>query len=224
MKLIPLLISSLLLLGIFSERRARPRPEDARAFHKQVEASLDAVPYRIGPWEGTDIPRPPAAQALLRPNAWLSRSFRDSAGDRQASLLVVQCRDTRDMQGHYPPVCYPANGWEAANQPTDEDVPLDGTPIRLRRYEFARRGFDRQAQVVIYSFFILPGKGFALDMDTVRQEAADYRTRSFGAAQVQVVMDAGMPQALEQAVVAELLVPLKRTIDLLRSGPAGARP
>lgn len=223
MKLISPLISTVLLLGIFTERQARPRPEDSRMFHSQVKLSLETVPYRVGPWEGTDIAQlPPAAQALLRPNAWLIRTYRDRAADRQATLMVVQCRDTRDMQGHYPPVCYPANGWEATNQATDESVSLGEMTVVMRRYEFSRRGFDREAQKAIYSFFVLPGKGFALDMDTVRQEAADYRTRSFGAAQIQVIMDAGGPQAQEQSDVVDLLLPLKPTIELLRSGPSGA--
>lgn len=224
MKIIPVLTSSLVLLGIFLEGRTRPLPEAAQAFHALVRAELGNVPYRVGSWEGTNVPIPPAAQALLRPNASLSRTYRQSGTGRCASLMIVQCQDTRDMQGHYPPVCYPAHGWELSNPATDRDVPVGGVLIPLRRYEFRRKGFDRQTRVVIYSLFVLPGKGFALDMETVRTEAGDYRTRSFGAAQVQIVMDAGGPQAEEEAAVEQLLSPLAPTIDVLRSGPGGATP
>jgi len=86
------------------------------------------------------------------------------------------------------------------------------------RYEFQQNAFDRTRHIVAYNFFVLPGTGPAADMESVRAAASNYRVRHFGAAQVQLVMDArefGDDPADEQAVFAELIGPLTPLIDPL---------
>lgn len=205
-----------------AEGLSRPKPTDADPFHANVRAALEAFPYRIGPWEGQAVPVPESAQALLRPNALLSREFVDRAGRRSATLIVVQTRDSRDMQGHYPPNCYPSQGWTSLNAGEESSVQLAGETMPVIRYEFQRTGFDRQRRLVIYSFFVLPGKGYALDMNAVSQAAADYRARGFGAAQVQIVMDDSWSKSEEVAVCEELLEPLAPVIGTLKAGAGGA--
>src|SRR5688572_8404758 len=104
------LLSVGLLAGIFVERRTHLKPQDVEPYHARAKAAVDQVPYFIGTWTGADVEIPVAAQKLLRPNAILNRRFVDSSpGDPRssypvASLLIVQCRDSRDMVGHYPPI------------------------------------------------------------------------------------------------------------------------
>src|SRR5688572_28546021 len=104
------LLSVGLLAGIFAERRTHLKPQDVEPYHARAKEAVNQVPYFIGTWTGQDVEIPVAAQKLLRPNAILNRRFADSApvGDARvaypaASLLIVQCRDSRDMVGHYPP-------------------------------------------------------------------------------------------------------------------------
>ena len=84
---------------------------EVQARNAEVLTAIDAAPYRIGQWIGEDVAVPPAALEILQTNAILSRRFRHLTSGINANLLVVHCSDARDMQGHYPPVCYPANGW-----------------------------------------------------------------------------------------------------------------
>ena len=87
---------------------------DGEARARRMQAVADAIaaaPYRIGPWAGADEPPAPAAIKLLHTNAILARRYERVGGDGSVSVLVVHCTDVRDMRGHWPPMCYPANGW-----------------------------------------------------------------------------------------------------------------
>ena len=208
MKLIPLSISIALLSGVAWETGSRPRPEDAAPFHRNIREFFDSFPYRIGAWVGTDNAATPSAQQILRPNVLVSRNYRNAENGRAANLLFVQCRDSRDMSGHYPPVCYPAHGWEKEFERTDQTLHVGGADIPMSRYVFERSGFNRHQKIVIYQFFVLPGRGYATSMDAVRDAGADYPMRAFGAAQVQVVLDSGLPEEQQRATAVELLGPL----------------
>jgi len=219
-KFAPLAITIALLSGVAWEAAARPRPEDAAPFHRRVREFFDSLPYRIGPWVGADHAPTPAAQQLLRPNVLVSRAYRNSETGRSANLLFVQCRDSRDMSGHYPPVCYPAHGWREDHQVTEQAVRVGGVDIPMARYVFERSGFNRHQKIVIAQFFVLPGQGFATSMNDVHRAASDYPMRAFGAAQVQVVMDAGLPAEEEGAIVKQLLGPLTPVLTAIASTTA----
>jgi EpsI family protein len=188
----------------------RPSPADAAPFHAAAEAAIKAVPMKFGTWEGTEIPIPPSAQALLKPNAILSRQYADHASGEQVSLVLVQCRDTRDMAGHYPPICYPGQGWAQ----DDPGQVVDRT-IRAMRYEFQRHTFDQERTLVVYNFFAVPGQGMPIDMDAIRRAASDYTARPFGAAQVQVALNRRRTPDEEKALVQSVLTPLSPVLDLL---------
>src|SRR3954466_15155977 len=104
---IPAYLTVALLLGLSAETLRRPRPGDAEPYHTRVKAAREqfAVPEN---WTFEDHDLPDGAIALLKPNATLFRQFKSP---RPFQFLFIQCRDARDMGGHYPPVCYPASGW-----------------------------------------------------------------------------------------------------------------
>lgn len=205
-----------LLVGLmFLEGASRRAAADASAFHDAALASIRSIPYEIGEWKGTDIPMPASAIALLRPNAMLARAYRNPTTGERATLLIVQCRDARDMAGHYPPICYPGSGWVAEGEVRQRSLRVDSLELNARRYEFRRASFDRDHSATIYGFFAVPGAGYPDDMPSIRKVAADYTATPFGAAQIQVVFNDRLTADREVAIVHELLDPLAQTIQLL---------
>ncbi|MFM9995267.1 MAG: exosortase-associated EpsI family protein [Phycisphaerales bacterium] len=220
---VALILTPLLLLGIALERLTFLTPEDAGLYHATVGTAMDAVPNRFGPWEGTDIKVPEAAQQLLRPNRIISRQYRRADPPAAATLILIQCGDTRDLIGHYPPVCYPANGWTPEGE-SDVEVEVAGEPTPLRRYQFRRSSLGRDSSLVVYSFFVIPGRGRVRGMDAVGAAASDYSRRHFGAAQIQVVLGEALSEAEEVDRVGVLLSAAADAIRALEAvGGSGVR-
>jgi hypothetical protein len=220
MRWISVILTASLLIGLYMQTSDFPRPEDAAAFHRRAYRLIDAVPFRLGDWEGVTVDVPPAAQKLLRPNKLLSRSYRNASTGKTASLIIVQCLDSRDMSGHYPPNCYPAHGWERSCADTSVRIRIDDRVLNVMRYEFEQAAFDHNRHIVAYNFFVLPGTGPAADMKAVRAAAANYRLRHFGAAEFQVVLEAGDvvgDVTEEKAAFSQLIQPLMPLLEPLSS-------
>ena len=226
--LAPPVMSVALLAGIVAEQRTHLTPRDVEPYHQGAKAAIDSVPYIIGTWTGEDQKVPLAAQKLLRPNAILSRSYVDSAPSssympRRASLLIVQCRDSRDMIGHYPPICYRAQGKTLDEKycgPRDWNV--GGKAIGGYEYQFTEVWQGQTARTTVYNFLIVPGKGIVRDMKGVEQAAEDYQQRYYGAAQFQVVFSglASADRSREERdeIFATLIGPNLKLIETLSSG------
>ncbi|MEM8737137.1 MAG: hypothetical protein AAGG38_01485 [Planctomycetota bacterium] len=107
------LCAGLILLGLGAINHGFPTAEDAEPYHAEVLDAVDRTPLDFGPWAGLPVDLPKSAVELLRPNAWLSRSYVDPTARRRAEFLIVQCKDARDLSGHWPPNCYKANGYTA---------------------------------------------------------------------------------------------------------------
>ncbi len=230
--LIPPLFSAALLGGILVEKSRHVTPEHTDAYHERCREALDPetgiVPIRIDPsWvrvEDTELH--PAAVKLLRPNATINRVYRDTRTTgfyrTNVTLMIVQCRDTRDMAGHFPPICYPSNGYTSIagtdDRPGEErDWYINGMHIPGVEYRYAttRRGItERQA---ICNFMIVPGKGIVRDMDGVRKAAEDYQQRYYGAAQVWVVMDANLPVEQRNEIFEQIMTPNIPVLETLLS-------
>jgi hypothetical protein len=195
-----------LLGGIVAQDATHLNPTDSEPYHARAKAAIEEWPKTIadGDWTTSDDEAlPPSAEQLLHPNCVVDRlytsgSLRVNGRLAQASLLIVQCKDSRDMAGHYPPICYPASG---APQLLSESFRLSagGVTITGTEYQFLRRALPAYRQSV-YDFFIVPGKGFVADMNGVRSAAKNYEGRYYGAAQFQVVMDADYPQDVREQI------------------------
>ncbi len=197
------------------EMTARPSAGDAEPFHAAAAEAIKAIPTEFGDWVATEIPVPQSAQALLKPNALLSRGLSNRATGEQMSLVLVQCRDTRDMAGHYPPICYPGQGWIEQEERREVELSIGSRSVKAMRYGFIRSGFDRERTLVVYNFFAVPGQGTPKDMDTIRRAASDYAARPFGAAQIQVVLPRPLDPPEERRLVESALDPLSAVVDLL---------
>src|SRR5262249_37434524 len=89
--------------GLLLQVRTYAAQDDSSPFHAKVRQLVAKIPNRIGHWEGIDGKVPAAAGKLLKPNAMFCRHYRNESTGRTATVLLVHCRDSRDMTGHYPP-------------------------------------------------------------------------------------------------------------------------
>lgn len=223
-------VLSIGLLGaVVAEQNTHLKPRDVAPYHARAKVAIEAVPYSIagGLWTGKDEELPQAAQTLLRPNAWINRTYREndtsafSRRSRAVSLLIVQCRDSNDMLGHYPPICYPNSGktqiYTAARQWKVGDITIPGT-----EYRFSSRADGRDTITTVYSFLIVPNHGIAPTMKDVEATAEDYQERYFGAAQFQVVFEsaagADRPVSERDEIFTTLMTPNISLIKTLTSG------
>src|SRR5688572_20190410 len=90
-----------------------------QARNRQVAAAFDQAPWRIGEWNAEPLKVLPAAVEILRPNAILSRRFKSLNDNFYFDVMIIHCTDARDMDGHFPPVCFPAHGWGPSDEPSD---------------------------------------------------------------------------------------------------------
>lgn len=201
-----------LLAGVGAHRVRTRTPIEASAYHAKVKAAVDAIPWRVGVWAGEEMPVPPAALALLKPNALLGRSYRDDTGERGITLVVVQCQETRDMAGHYPPICYKANGWKLLEEKqVTEQVGAHKLPIT--RYLVDRSSVFESERRWVYNILILPINGGVEDMQAVEDAASNRVARQRGAAQIQFVLNGDVPEAEQRQLVREFLVTLEPVVD-----------
>ena len=226
-------MSVALLAGVAVEKSTYLKPQDVEPYHARARDAFALIPYVLeqGRWTGKDQPLPTAAQKLLRPNASIYRTYEDnqrseSAGrERVASLLIVQCRDSRDMLGHYPPRCYRSHGMEQKSaEPRNWRV--GGMAIPGIEYAFEQKRTGQTYRTIVYNFFVVPGSRTSpplrRDMDAVRDAAEDYQQRHYGAAQFQVVFQglssADLPQSERDDIFRTLIQPTIPVIQTLSSG------
>jgi hypothetical protein len=214
-------LAPVLTLFVLGAMAAAPmfhgKPADADAYHARVKAMENSVPLQIGEWQGRDLAVPEPAVKMLRPNVLISRRYTNARTGRTFDLLLTQCTDGRDLAGHYPPNCYPGNGWTIANRvPTTwrvDDMTIDGI-----EYEFTKRGALLQGHIFAANFLILPDGSFVRDMSAFQRLAYDYHKHYYGAAQIQVVCDGDTLPDDRRAQVDTIVHACKPLIDTIRSG------
>ena len=228
---VSILTSPLLCLGLLGgigvENAAHLKPKDVEPYHARARTVIEDWPRTIadGQWTtSNDEGLPPSAEQLLHPNCVIARLYtsgtlRINNEPVSASLLIVQCKDSRDMAGHYPPNCYPAFG-EQKIEARDFDPIMNGTTIPGMEYHFlGRRGLAPYRRCV-YDFFIVPGKGFVRgnnNMRDVYRAGADYQRRYYGAAQFQVIMDADYPRELRERVFKTIIGANPKAFEVLNT-------
>ena len=101
-------VCAALLIGMVAESSSRVTPTDAEPYHRKAKIAVESIPMHIGSWSAKDEAIPREALAILRPNVIKCWKYVDNdttnprCYDRWASLLVDQCKEARDMSGHYP--------------------------------------------------------------------------------------------------------------------------
>lgn len=184
-KPVSLLFAVALLAGLAVETHSRPKPEEAEPYHAQIRDAEDDLPMNFGDWRGEDVAVTPAAIKLLHPNVIYNRRFHNIKTGRRVSVLLVHCKDARDIYGHYPPICYPSQGREERSAEEFERT-VDGQLLRGTQYQFAGKSRG-SGELIVDNLIVMPDGRIAPDMKDVRKQAWDYVRRFYGAAQVQVV-------------------------------------
>jgi hypothetical protein len=216
-------LCGVLLAGMAVEGATRVSAKVAEQYHSQACKAIMAIPARIGGWTSVSKTVPRQAIAMLHPNAILSRQYQDGDTtnprwkDRWASLLIDQCKDARDMYGHYPHNCY-TNSGEQQTAAIPRDWVVGPLKITGTEYEFSQTTATESTRTAVYNFLIVPGRGIFRDMDGVNRAAEDYQRRFFGAAQFQLVMNADLSQADRDQIFQTLIGPCVPAIQTLMSG------
>jgi EpsI family protein len=177
------------------------------------------MPAQIGPWQGRDQELPRAAVELLKPNALRMRTYTHMNTQREVSLLIVHCKDARDLLGHYPPNCYPAAGWQQQNAEPITWTLGDRT-IKGMRYLFQRPQRRSVHRTVVLHFMVSPRGRFVRRIRGLWDAAADPRRRFYGAAQVQCLMPAAIDKDRRRAIFGRLLQANAHVLTALQSSEA----
>jgi hypothetical protein len=213
---ISLVLSVLFLGGAVAERCTQLPPAGGKAYQERVKQAFAAFPLKSGDWVGKDSPVPAEAMQLLRPNSLMSRQYTNVATGERCNVLFVDCTDARDLQCHYPPVCYPGQGWKLVRR-DERTREVGGEPVVGTDYEFSRVNFESAGGIVAASTMILPDGQFKPDMRGVDEAAKDVRRRVYGAAQIQVVVDGSMSGASRERIVQAMYELHKPLFDAIRS-------
>src|SRR4051812_48238264 len=194
---IPAILTVALLLGLTADTLSRPGPGDARPYHADVKAAVDAMESPEG-WTFKDLKIPDAAVRLLKPNAQSCRQYFTPIKPFQ--FLLIQCKDARDMGGHFPPICYPSSGWVAVREEVDGKEKAVARPMTWTigqreiigmEYEFIGNCDGQPITRTVDNLLILPviHDCYVRKIDDIRDAAADRRRQFYGAAQIQLIFD-----------------------------------
>jgi Protein of unknown function (DUF3485) len=217
-----IVVSLVLLCGAAAESTRFRASPDSSEYLDRVRAAAAAIPTRIGLWEGKDTPVEESAVRLLHPNVLFSRQYQNIRTRLFANLLFVDCQDARDLEGHYPPVCYPSQGWSLqTSDPIDWQLP-DMT-VHGMEYMFVRGAFDSNSSMYVDDFMVLPGQGTARDMDAINAAARNLDRRFYGAAHMQVCFSTDVPADQRRHAFDELVggaEPFLRTVLSIQRPPS----
>jgi hypothetical protein len=216
---IPALSAALLMAAAAFDLVGVDPSKDAAPFHEEVRASIEGVPYKIGPWIGRDVEAAPAATQLLRPVKLMQRRYTNPATGESFNLLIVYCGDTRDMLGHYPPQCYPAHGWTTVDR-NPASFQLRGLQFPATQYRFRRAGAGVDQAMTIFNFFVLPvgDQRLVADMTAVNRASQSRTGVGLGAGQIQLLFGDTMDAAQRREIIDATLEALGPTLEVITDG------
>lgn len=211
-------LALMLLAGMFTTMSWHLTPIDAGDYHLRVREAVDRVPYVIGDWIGRDVPVPAEATELLRPNTILSREYIHSVSGERVQVLLVHCLDARDLQGHYPPVCYPGIGWRTTERDVRELPADDDAYLPVSWYHFERLATTGTQHLEVLNLMVLPDGGFGTDMRSVDRAAGSHSLRHFGAAQMQLLPEPETSPQRQAELWTQFFRAFKPALEVIQSG------
>ncbi len=213
-------LAAVMILAVFLTRPFEVRNVPGTdEYFAQVRSRVEAIPYKIGPWLGRDTDISVAAVRLLKPNIIVQRHYIDQETGRSVQLLVVHCGDTRDMRGHYPPVCYPAHGWKSDSSQSTT-VRVQGLLLPATQYHFSTVMNGVQRRMSVINLFVVPREDvqFFADMDGLERASQDFYGAGLGAAQVQIVSMSDEVDLTSDAVVEKFFESLEPVLRVIAEG------
>lgn len=221
-------VVGVILLALMAMDRKHYRTQsDFAPFHEKAAKAISNWPKRIGCWMGGIETFTDDELRLLQPNAAFKVRYIDSEHPMDASrnvvVMLIQCAQATNMRGHYPPNCYPAQGYVEIGPAMPRTWKIDDFKIDGMEYHYERPN-NPQSLTVTYNFMILPEEGIKRDMKAIYESADDYQKSYYGAAQVQVVFGGALAEASTEMrtqrdqILVELLSPGVGTLKLLTRG------
>lgn len=223
-KLAPFVAAALLAALLGWNTIERETGGNVDAYMAEVKEQIESTPYWIGPYLGVKGEVAQSAIELLRPNEILQRRYVEPETGQSFWLLIVHCGEANDMYGHYPPRCYTGAGWvmERVGDAEAEDVVVQagGIDIPAKRYRLRLRSGIETLRRDILSFFIVPSgtSRFGGDMRLVDMASRSPATAKLGAAQVQILTDAGMPEETRREIWRMVLEEITPTLVTMSEG------
>jgi Protein of unknown function (DUF3485) len=225
--LAPIFSASIMLIIIVTQGEGASSIEKTKAYHERVREAIERIPYSLSDpvggttWSGTNVPVTPSAEKLLRPNKIIQRQYRDLSTGRSFSLLLVHCKDVRDMVGHYPPNCYPANGWLLENV-EPRAVGLGDQQLPALDYTFTRvEDGAIERTLLVRNFFLLPNAGRARvvsDYDALIKASRGRSSTTLGAAQIQILGGNDLDEKERQRITELFIRMIEPVIDVVGQG------
>lgn len=211
----PILATTLVVMALGADRLFwRPAAAIADGYHARVRAAINSTPMHFDSWMGEDIPVPTGAVRMLHPNALVSRQFQNLQTGEQFTFVLVQVHDARDVLGHFPPVCYPAEGWTMKDT-SPVDWKTSTLAVMGTEYLFGRDQAETPSEIVVDNFLLLPDGQTCRDMDGVENAAQNRRRKLFGACEVQFVFDGNFTPERRHAIVEEFLAFHQPMLDVI---------
>jgi hypothetical protein len=221
-------LSLAMIVGAGIEGRQFRPPPDASGYQARVKAVADQLlppALVLGDWVGKERDVDASAVTLLRPNVIVSREFDNAKTGEKVGLLFVDCSDARDTVGHYPPICYPSQGWSLQTG-TQTQWALPNVKVNGMEYTFVRGDFNGDDNLLVDDFFVLPGAGTTPYRSDVIKAAGDLQRRFYGVAQVQLVFfDSQYTADRRHQAFVDIVGPLEKllqTVQEIKPDESGA--
>ena len=133
-------------------------------------------------------------------------------------VLVVHCGDSRDMNNHYPPVCYPSDGWMAveASPNLDRVLVVEGRQFPVREYGFKSYLVDGREDVIrVFGAFILPDGTMTREIDDISRQSERLSVAVQGVAQMQIIASGRVSVEDAMSAAEEVLSGMTMLFDAL---------
>ncbi len=208
--------SVLLLFGI-GHRLATARLTTITASVPLPRGTLDALPMRLGDWNGHDVP---LDERVIRATDTDDHVHREYVRNGESvTLYVAYGVRMRDLFPHRPEVCYPSAGW-TLERARDVTVPDGHETLSARVLRFRKGGLDGQSLAVL-NYYLVDGQACP-DVSLLRSRVWR-RSQASYAAQVQIASSIGVSEDHREEMlrdVAEAAAPVIAT--LIHRAVAGA--
>jgi hypothetical protein len=204
------------------QRLLRSAMETSAATPVGLNRPLASLPFRVGPWQGMDVPLDARIAERAANDDFINRRYVDLAGNRFIDLFVAYTATPANMLGHRPEVCYAANGWRLEQVRTETLHRPDGTSLGVLIHRFSR-GNDQTEGLVVLNYYVLRGEHTT---DADQFSGAGWRGPNvrrdpgFYVAQVQVVHPVYFATLFErgESTVRQFAVDVADHIDTLLPG------
>jgi hypothetical protein len=174
----------------------------------RLPVPLEAFPWTVGEWTGTDVPIAEAIQRVAGYDDQINRLYVNRSRNQWVNLFAAYSARPRTMIGHRPEVCYVGGGW--IHDGTDR-VKLNlnsgrNIPALIHRFHKPK---PKAESIVVLSFYVV--NGHITDDERVFT-GLNWRTPNIGDNPARYVAQVQISSVLEnsaRAAAAELTDPLK---------------